>query len=93
MKILHLLTMTTTNNTLISFKIDTGAQANVMLFRVFLNLQNRPKLQPFKFRLSAYNGTNIPVKGCCILRISHGITSIPVDNRFDHLHTGTVSCC
>ena len=38
-------------NTLISFKIDTDAQANVMPFRVFLNLQNRPKLQPSKFRL------------------------------------------
>ena len=74
-------------NTLISFKIDTGAQANVMPFRVFLNLQNRPKLQPSKFRLSAYNGTNIPVKGCCILRITHGITTIPllfhvVDNDY-----------
>ena len=32
-----------------------------------LNLQNRPKLQPSKFRLSAYNRTNILVKGCCIL--------------------------
>ena len=66
------------NNTLISFKIDTGAQAKVMPFRVFFNLQNRPKLQPSKFRLSAYNGTNIPVKGCHILHITHGITSIPV---------------
>ena len=49
-----------------------------MPFRVFLNLQNLPKLQPSKFRLSAYNGTNIPVKGCCILHITHGITTILV---------------
>ena len=66
------------NNTLISFKIDTGAQVNILPFRVFLNLQNCPNLQPSKFRLSAYNGTNIPVKGCCILCITHGITSILV---------------
>ena len=45
---------------------------------MFLNLQNHPKLQPSKFRLSAYNGTKIPVKGCCILCITHGITSLPV---------------
>ena len=66
------------NSTLISFKIDTDAEANVMLFRVFLNLQNYPKLQPSKFRLSAYNGTNIPVKGCCVLCITHSITSTPL---------------
>ena len=54
---------------------------------MFSNLQNRPKLQPSKFRLSTYNGTNIPVKGCFILRTAHGITSVPVlfhvvDNDF-----------
>ena len=47
-------------------------------FRVFLNLQNHPKLQPSKFRLSVYDGTNIRVKGCCILCVTHGVTSIPV---------------
>ena len=45
---------------------------------MFLNLQNCPKLQSSKFRLSAYNETNIPVKGSCILRITHGINSVPV---------------
>ena len=54
---------------------------------MFLNLQNGPKLQPSKYRLSAYNGTNIPVKVCFNLRITHDITSIPVllhvvDNDF-----------
>ena len=66
------------NNTLISFRIYTGAQANILPFRMFLNLQNRPKLQPSKFRLSAYNETNIPVKGYCILGVTHGVTSIKV---------------
>ena len=42
---------------------------------MFLNLQNCPKLQPSKFILSAYNGNKVPVKGCCILHIAHGITS------------------
>ena len=50
--------------------------AKILPFRVFLNLQNRCKLQPSKFRLATYNGTNIPVKGYCILHIRHGITSI-----------------
>ena len=66
------------NNRHISFKMVTGAQANILPFQVFLNLQNHPKIQTSKFRLSAYNGTNIPVKGCCILRVTHGVTSISV---------------
>ena len=45
---------------------------------MFFNLQNRPKLQPSKFRLSTYNETNVLVKDCCILRITHVFTSIPV---------------
>ena len=49
-----------------------------MPFQVFLNLQNHPKLQPFKFVLSAYNGTKIWVEGWCILHITHGITSLLV---------------
>ena len=42
------------------------------------HLQSCSKLQPSKFRLSAYNGTNIPVKDCCILHIKHGIIALPV---------------
>ena len=38
----------------------------------------RSKLQSSRFRLSDYKGTSIPVKVCCILRITHGITSMIV---------------
>ena len=38
---------------------------------MFLNLQNSPKLKSSKVRVSGYNGTNIPVKGWCILRVTH----------------------
>ena len=47
-------------------------------FQVFLNLQNRPKFQPSKFRSSINNETSIPVKACCILHITQGITSISI---------------
>ena len=66
------------NNTLISFRIHTNVLANIFPFRLFLNLQNCPKLQPFRFGLSAYNETNISVKGCCILGVTRGVTSIQV---------------
>ena len=45
---------------------------------MFLNLQNRLKLQPSMFRISAYNGINIPVEGCCTLCIAYCITSMPI---------------
>ena len=67
------------NKTLISFKIDTQkCSSKYITILSVLNLQNRLKLQPSKFRLSAYNGANIPVKSGGILRIKHSITSIPV---------------
>ena len=48
------------DNTFISFRIGTSDQANTLPFRLFLNLENSPQLQSLKFRLSAYNGANIP---------------------------------
>ena len=60
-----------TNHTNIEYKIDTGADANVISYEDFKSLKVKPKLNPTKVKLSAYNGTKIPVKGKCILRITH----------------------
>ena len=54
---------------------------------MFLNLQNCPKLQPSRFRSSINNKTSIPVKGCCILHITHGITAISI--LFHIIHNGS----
>ncbi len=45
------------NGTNVSFKIDTGAQCNVIPKRLLYNLSPRPKLKPASVKLSAYNGT------------------------------------
>ena len=58
-----------TNETNIVYKIDTGADANVISYEDYKSLKIKPKLKPTKMRLTAYNNTPIPVKGKCILYI------------------------
>ena len=53
-----------TNDTNIEFKIDTGADANVISYKDFKSLKIRPKLNPSKLRLTAYNNTTIQRKVC-----------------------------
>ena len=67
-----------TNGSVVNFKIDTGAQANVLPWKVYSKLLKRPKLIKSKVKLTAYNGTDIPVRGSCIARIDYKRSSIPV---------------
>ena len=53
------------------FKIDTGAQCNVIPKNLLKSLSPPPKLKPATVLLSAYNGTEIPVAGKCITSIKH----------------------
>ena len=48
------------------FKIDTGAQCNVIPKHLLQKLSPKPKIKPATIKLSAYNGTSIPVSGKCI---------------------------
>ena len=56
------------NGTNVSFN---GAQCNVIPKRLLYNLSPRLKLKPASVKLSAYNGTPIPVAGKCIARVKH----------------------
>ena len=58
-----------TNNTTIVYKIDTGADANVISYEDYKSLKDKPRIKPVKIKLTAYNGTVIPVKGKYILNI------------------------
>ena len=49
-----------------AFKIDTVAQCNVVPKHFFQKLSPKPKIKPATIKLSAYNGTSIPVSGKCI---------------------------
>ena len=66
------------NKTLVSFKIDSGAQVNIILENCFRNLKSKPKLLKPNAKLTAYNGSNVPVKGSCILNIDFKRKTIPV---------------
>ena len=66
------------NGTLINFKVDSGSQVNILPFNEYYRLQNRPKLHSTNIKLSAYNGSHIPLKGSCIVRIKHDQSTIPV---------------
>ncbi len=53
----------------VPFKIDTGAQCNVIPKHLLQKLSPKPKLKSATIKLSAYNGTPIPVSGKCIGRL------------------------
>ena len=67
-----------TNGSDVTYKLDTGTQANVMPKSEYLKLIRRPKLKVTKVKLTAYNGCLLPVLGKCILRISHKKRMVPV---------------
>ena len=65
------------NKALINFKIDSGAKANILPLREYKN-RNRPKLHKPRVKLSAYNGTNIPVERSCIVYVENNNKSYPI---------------
>ena len=59
------------NGTLIFYKIDTGAQCNVMFVECLGNISLKPDLQPVIVKLPTYNGSNIPVVSKCSLTLAN----------------------
>ena len=59
-----------TSGTEISFKLDTGAQCNIIPRKVYDCIQQRPKLHEAKAKLTSYDGGSIEVQGKCIVRIT-----------------------
>ena len=55
----------------VDFKLDAGAEINLLPKSVCNNLLNRTKLKPTNIKLSAYNNTDIPVLGKCIASITY----------------------
>ena len=54
-------TLLETNGTLTKFKLDTGSQVNLLPKSAYQRLRTRPKLHATTVKLTAYNGTSIPV--------------------------------
>ena len=54
------------------------AQVNILPLNEYYRLQNLPKLHSIRIKLSAYNCSYFPLKGSCIARIKHNLSTIPV---------------
>ena len=54
-----------TNGTDVIYKIDSGDQVNVMSESIYETLKQKSELKPTKVKLTAYNGSQIPVIGQC----------------------------
>ena len=67
-----------TNGTNIYYKIDFDAQVNVLPENQIESLQRKPRITKSTTTLSAYNGSNIPVKGKCTLDIHHRGKNVPL---------------
>ena len=52
-----------TNGSKIVYKIDTGAEVNVISKAEFNTLNRKPKLSDTNIKLTAYNNTKIPIAG------------------------------
>ena len=57
------------NNSLLSLKVDTGAQCNVISLGDLNSLSPRPDVRRGKVKLTSYQGVGIPCEGVCILTI------------------------
>ena len=62
-----------TNGTNSCYKINSGAQVNVIPENQIETLQTKPRITKSTTTLSAYNGSNIPVKGKCTLDLQRFI--------------------
>ena len=55
----------------VEFKLDTGAQTNLIPDSVYQSLKPKPKLHPARVRLTGYSGVAIPVKDRCFVQIKY----------------------
>ena len=74
------------NGILVSYKIVTGAQCNVIPLTILKTFDPEPDLCPVNTNLSAYNNSKIPVLGKCSLTLKHkkdyfDVSFIVVDSK------------
>ena len=67
------------NGELISFKLDTGAQCNVIPLEVYKSLKPQPELKQSDTKLTAYGGSRIPTVGTCKVNIEHDSQNLSDD--------------
>ena len=63
----------------IRFKIDTGAQCNVISEHTFAKFAIKPALRRTNTKLTAYGGTRVPIKGKCQMTTKLGSKAIDAE--------------
>ncbi len=67
------------NGTNSRFKVDSDNQVNIIPKKEYQQLKNKPGLKPTCTRLTAYNGTSIPLLGKCAVQIPYeNKTYVPI---------------
>ena len=59
------------NDIHISFKLDTGAQINVISETDFKKIRPKPTIYGTKMKVTGYSGIEIPVQGKCMVKVTH----------------------
>ena len=70
------------NGKYVLFKLDTGAQINVISYAVFKTLKNAPQLENTKKILTSYTGHNIETIGVSSLQITTRANVKPITAKF-----------
>ena len=81
-------------NNIIEFKLDTGAQANIIPSDVFNSLQGTPQLKTTKAKLTGFSGSEIPMLGVArminsdFFDTAHVTTESSILDEFNDLFEG-----
>jgi hypothetical protein len=68
-----------TQGTELKFKLDTGAQVNIIPTNKYRSLTSECKLQPTMRRLTGYGVEQLPVKGRCTFKCKYKKTDMMMD--------------
>ena len=60
-----------TNGVRITYKLDMGAQANLLPERLTKRMKPRPQIHPAKVKATGYSGADIPITGRCMVKVQH----------------------
>ncbi|KAI2665926.1 hypothetical protein H4Q32_023044 [Labeo rohita] len=59
----------TVSGTIVPFKLDTGAQVNLISEKEYKTLRQKPKLHKVKIKVTGYTREEVPVKGSCTVNV------------------------
>ena len=65
----EILTKLNINDQFIEFKVDTGAQCNIILFPILNQIKNKPPIRNSNAILHTYGGNVIPLIGVCTMTV------------------------